>query len=264
VLLAETVRLRSGVVLPPHNPAALTNLLVPVRRQFELADVPALMAALRQGDGDVARAVAEALATSATGFFRDPAMFERFAAQALPRLLADRAGARHLRIWCAACAAGQEAWSIAMLIAEVGLEGWTVEILATDFNTALVVCAEAGFYTEAEMQGVSEHRRAAHFIPDGDGWRIRDALRRMVVFRPLNLLAPREGLGRFDAVFCRNILIYFDTETAARVLDRIANALAPGGALLLGLGEDLRGYSGNLLPVAPGEYLRPAATDVGR
>jgi len=256
--------LRSGVVLPPHNPEALANLLLPVRLQFGLADVSALMTALRQGNGDMTRAIAEALATSASGFFRDSAMFERFAAQTLPRLLADRAEARHLRIWCAACAAGQEAWSIAMLIAEAGLEGWAVEILATDFNTALVARAEAGLYAEAEMLGVSEDRLGVHFVPDGGAWRIRDTLRRMVVFRNFNLLDPCDGLGPFDAVFCRNVLIYFDTETATTVLDRMADALAPGGALLLGPGEGLRGFSGNLQPVAPGEYIRPTATGVGR
>jgi len=256
--------LRSGVVLPPHNPEALANLLLPVRREFGLADVSALMAALRQGNGDMARAVAEALATSASGFFRDSAMFERFAAQTLPRLLADRAEARHLRIWCAACAAGQEAWSIAMLIAEAGLEGWAVEILATDFNTALVARAEAGLYAEAEMLGVSEDRLGVHFVPDGGAWRIRDTLRRMVVFRNFNLLDPCDGLGRFDAVFCRNVLIYFDTGAATTALERIANALAPGGALLLGFGEGLRGFSGDLQSFAPGEYGRPAAVGVGR
>jgi chemotaxis protein methyltransferase CheR len=235
-----------------------------VRRQFGLADVPALTAALRLGNGDVARAVAEALATSASSFFRDSTMFERFATQTLPRLLADRAEARYLRIWCAACAAGQEAWSIAMLIAEAGLEGWTVEILATDFNTALVARAEAGLYAEAEMLGISEDRRGAHFVPHYDAWRIRDTLRPMVVFRDFNLLDPCDGLGLFDAVFCRNVLIYFDTEAAATVLDSITNALAPGGTLLLGLGEGLRGFSGDLQSVAPGEYVRPAATGVGR
>jgi chemotaxis protein methyltransferase CheR len=235
------------------------NLLLPVLRQFGLADIPALSAALRQGNEALARAAAEALATSASGFFRDPAMFDRFAAQTLPRLLADRAEARHLRIWCAACAAGQEPWSIAMLVAEAGLEGWTVEILATDFNATLVARAEAGLYGDLEMQGVSEGRRAAHFVPDGDAWRIRDALRGMLVFRTFNLLDPCDELGRFDAIFCRNVLIYFDTETVGVVLDRITNALVPGGVLMLGLGEGLRGFSGDLQSVASGEYVRPAA-----
>ncbi len=254
--LSETLRRRSGVLLPPHSPEALANLLSPVLRRFGLTGIPALSAELRQGREELARAVAEALATSASGFFRDPAMFERFAAQTLPRLLAGSAETRHLRIWCAACAAGQEAWSIAMLIAEAGLEGWTVEILATDFNTALVERAEAGLYAEAEMQGVSEDRRAAHFVPDGNAWRIRDELRAMTVFRTFNLLDPCDRLGRFDAVFCRNLLIYFDTATAGAVLERLANVIAPGGALMLGPGETLRGFSGDLQSVASGEYAR--------
>ncbi|MEO9131888.1 MAG: protein-glutamate O-methyltransferase CheR [Sphingomonas sp.] len=262
-MLSETLRRRSGVTLPPHNAVALTNLLSPVLRRFGLTDIAALTAMLQQGDDGLAQAVAEALATSATGFFRDPSAFDRFAAQTLPRLLADRAGARHLRIWCAACAAGQEPWSIAMQVAEAGLEGWTVEILATDFNTTLVERAEVGLYSEAEMRGVSEGRRTAHFVPDGDSWRIRDGLRGMMVFRSFNLLDPCGGLGRFDAIFCRNLLIYFDTETAAALLGRLTNVLIPGGALMLGLGEGLRGFSGNLQSVAPGEYVRPAATDAG-
>ena len=257
-MLAVTVRQRSGVILPPHSSDALANLLSPVLRRFGLRDIPALSAALRQGNEDLSRATAEALATSASGFFRDPATFERFAAQALPRLVADRAGARHLRIWCAACAAGQEAWSIAMLIAEAGLKDWTVEILATDFNPALVERAEAGRYSEAEIQGVSDDRRAVHFVPDGNAWRIRDELRAMTVFRTFNLLDPCDRLGRFDAIFCRNLLIYFDTETAGAALERITNVMAPGGALILGAGETLRGFSGDLESVAPGEYVRTA------
>jgi len=253
--LSEVVRQRSGVILPPHSPVALANLLAPVLRRFGLTDIPALSAALRRGDEDISRAVAEALATSASGFFRDPAMFERFATQTLPRLLADR-DTRHLRIWCAACAAGQEAYSIAMLIAEAGLKNWTIEILATDFNATLVERAAAGLYTEAEIQGVSEDRRAAHFVPDGGAWRIREELRAMMVFRPFNLLDPCDGMGRFDTIFCRNILIYFDTETAVAVLDRITGLLAPGGVLMLGLGEGLRGFSGDLHAIAPGEYVR--------
>ena len=169
-----------------------------------------------------------------------------------------------MRIWCAACAAGQEAWSIAMLIAEAGLEGWTVEILATDFNTALVERAEAGLYAEVEIQGVSEDRRAAHFVPDGHAWRIRDELRATTVFRAFNLLDPCDRLGRFDAVFCRNLLIYFDTGTAGAVLERLANVIAPGGALILGPGETLRGFSGNLQSVASGEYVRTAAMGADR
>ena len=255
------MRRRSGVILPPHNPEALANLLLPVLRRFGLADIPALSATLRQGNEAVAHAVAEALATSASGFFRDPAVFEAFAAQTLPRLLADRAEARYLRIWCAACAAGQEPWSIAMLIAEAGLDGWAVEILATDFNATLVARAEAGLYGDVEMQGVGEGRRVAHFVPDGDAWRIRDTLRGMMVFRSFNLLDPCDALGRFDAIFCRNVLIYFDTETAGAVLDGISKALVPGGVLMLGLHESLRGFSGDLQSVAPGEYVRPAARD---
>ncbi|MEO7691035.1 MAG: CheR family methyltransferase [Sphingomonas sp.] len=255
-VLSATVRRRSGVILPPHNSVALANLLAPVLRCFELPDMSALSAALRQGNDDVERAVTEALATSASGFFRDPSLFDRFDARTLPSLLADRAEARHLRIWCAACAAGQEAWSIAMLISEAGLDDWTVELLATDFNATLVARAEAGIYTEAEMHGVSADRRAAHFAPEGDGWRIREELRGKVVFKPFNLLDPCDGLGRFDAIFCRNLLIYLDTGTAAAVLDRITDVLVPGGALMLGPGESLRGFSRDLQSVVPGEYVR--------
>jgi chemotaxis protein methyltransferase CheR len=265
--LSEAVRRQSGVILPPHNPVALTNLLSSVLRRFGLTDISALTAALRRDDEEISRAVAETLATSVSGFFRDPALFERFATQTLPRLLGDRAEARYLRIWCAACAAGQEAYSIAMLVAEARLkgvlEGWTIEIVATDFNTALVERAEAGLYSEAEMQGVSEERRATHFIPDGDDWRIRDAVRAMTGFRVFNLLDPCDGLGCFDAVFSRNVLIYFDAETAVAVLGRITKILAPGGVLMLGVGEGLRGFSGDLSAVAPGEYVRVAATEAG-
>jgi chemotaxis protein methyltransferase CheR len=205
----------------------------------------------RAGDPALESAVIEAMTTNETFFFRDRAPFELFRDVLLPRCLARRDGSRRIRIWCAAASTGQEPYSLAMLLHEAGplLSGWSVEILATDISAEVVERARSGLYTQFEVQrGLPVRLLLKYFTQVGKNWQLSPAIRSAVKFRPLNLLRNFAELGAFDVIFCRNVLIYFDTPTKTEVLRRLARSLNPGGAVLLGAAETVIGLSDALVP----------------
>ena len=169
----------------------------------------------------------------------------------LPKLMAERAATRRIRIWSAACSSGQEPYSIAMLLKELGpkVAGWKFEIMATDLSAEIVNKAKAGLYSQFEVQrGLPITHLVKYFVQEADRWRISDDLRRMVTFREFNLMDHPRSLGKFDVVFCRNVLIYFDPPTKAAVLANIADQLEPDGALYLGGAETVLGVTDRFEP----------------
>lgn len=204
-----------------------------------LPSVDALLAGLA-ADPALRRKVVEAMTTNETSFFRDVHPFETLREVVLPGLIERRAGSRRIDIWSAACSSGQEPYSLAMLIREhfPALQGWNVRILAMDLSRPILDRARAGRYSRLEVnRGLPARLLVRHFRADGDAWRISDELRRMVEFRELNLAGPWPGLPRFDLVFMRNVLIYFDAPTKTAILERTAEILRPDGLLFLGGAE---------------------------
>jgi chemotaxis protein methyltransferase CheR len=231
--------------------------------QHGFASVAQLAAALRTKDDDVlVRDIIEAMTTNESFFFRDIRPFEQFRTIVLPQLLRARAGTRRLRLWSAACAAGQEPYSLAMILADeqARLAGWRVTLLASDISGEMVERASAASYNQFEVKrGLPLKYLVRHFDPAGDRWQLKPELRRMVQFRTVNLLGDLTGLGRFDAIFCRNVLIYFDQATKAAILDRIAVMLPPDGFLCLGGAETTLGVSDRFEAIADQRGLyRPA------
>ncbi|MBS0469574.1 MAG: protein-glutamate O-methyltransferase CheR [Proteobacteria bacterium] len=250
--LAQLVRRRSGIVVPPHKPGFIAGQLSPVMRRFGFRTVEALIAELRHGRETLARAVTEAMTTNESSFFRDRGAFEQFRDVILPRLIEARAASKRLRIWSAACAAGQEAYSIAMLLDDAKLvtQGWRIDLIATDFSTEMIARAEEGLYSHFEVQrGLPIRRLVAHFAEESGSWRIHESLRRMVRFQQFNLLDSFGWLDDLDVVFCRNVMIYFDQKTKAQLLDKIADTLTPDGTLILGHAETTRGLSDVFTPL---------------
>ena len=235
--LARLLRRRSGLSLSPAKLELVQRRLTPVMRRFGFKDATALVHELRLGQESLARAVTEAVTVHDTSFFRDERAFARFKNELLPALLARRARQKRLRLWCAACATGQEAYSIAMILDGLGLQaaGWSLDLIATDLSAEAVARAEEGRYDGEEMaRGLTSDQRAFWFRPSGEQWQVADHLRRMVDFRVFNLLDSYGWLDDLDFVFCRNVLMYFDRAAKASVLERIADTLAPDGFLLLG------------------------------
>ncbi|WP_223633686.1 protein-glutamate O-methyltransferase CheR [Corallococcus sp. EGB] len=240
--LRQRVLRRSGLVLEPDTHALVEARLTPLLREERLPDLPALVSRLRsQPEGSpLHQRVAEALANHETAFFRDTPVFEALRTTALPALLAKRVRTRTLRIWCAACAYGQEPYSVAMTLAEAGLliTGWTVRILATDFSTrALVRACEARYDAKEIHRGLPSELRQRYFRPERDGWRLNDQVRKPVEFRPLNLLDDFSMEAPMDLIFLRNVMIYWDVPTRRAVLARVRRMLHQDGFLVLGAAE---------------------------
>ncbi|HVW75687.1 MAG TPA: protein-glutamate O-methyltransferase CheR [Rhizomicrobium sp.] len=237
--LARLLRRRSGLSLTLDKRALLARRLEPVMRRFDFKDVESLIVELRAGREALAEAVTEAMTVNESSFFRDPALFAALREKILPRLLSARAGDKRLRIWSAAAAAGQEAYSIAILLTEMGLqrEGWSIELTATDLSGEAILRAEAGCYSPHEIARGLDAHAMRYFRRDREEWLVDASLRRMITFRRFNLLDSFGSLDDLDIVFCRNVLMYFDRATRLDVLGRIAETMAPDGFLVLGESE---------------------------
>ena len=251
--LLKLLKSRSGLVLPAGKPHQLQSRLQPLLRRTGLDSFGALVARLRQPGAEFLIAqVVEALATRETWFFRDRTPFDNFTGRVVPALLASRAEERRIRIWCAAASTGQEPYSVAMCLAEMAprLVGWQVDIVATDISSAALEKAAAGTYSSFEVQrGLPIRHLVKYFVQQDDGWRISPDIRAMVQFRPFNLLDDFAVLGRFDVVFCRNVLGGFDQATRRDVLRRIAGLMPPDGTLILGAGEPATGFADGSRPL---------------
>jgi chemotaxis protein methyltransferase CheR len=207
--------------------------------------------------------VVEAMTTNESFFFRDKIPFEHFRDTIMPALLSARAASRRIRIWCAAAATGQEPYSLAIALKEMGqdIRGWRVEIVASDLSTEVLEKARSGIYSQFEVQrGLPALMLIKYFSQVGENWQIAPELRAMVKFMPLNLLNPFSHLGRFDLVLCRNVLIYFDQATKIGVLERIADLTERDGYLVLGGAETVVGLTERFKPVPDkrGVYRQPS------
>ena len=251
--LRRLLKERSGLTLSAEKDYLLESRLTPVARRRGLAGLGELVGQLRQpGNAALAIAVTEAMTTNETFFFRDRIPFDHLRDTILPALMAARAREKRIRIWCTAAASGQEPYSIAMLLHEMGpqLAGFRIDILATDLSSEVVERAKAGIYTQFEVQrGLPIQLLVKHFGKNGDGWELASALRAMVQFRTLNLLHDFSPLGQFDIVFCRNVLIYFDQPTKSAVLQRVARQMPDDSYLILGAAETVVGLTDAFKPV---------------
>jgi chemotaxis protein methyltransferase CheR len=200
---------------------------------------------------DLALEVVDAMMTNETFFFRDRAPFDNFRKFILPELIEARRNIRRIRIWCCACSSGQEPYSLAMILDEEvqKLAGWHVDILATDLSRSVLATAREGLYSQFEVQrGLPITQLLRYFRQEGDRWRVNEHLRSRVRFDELNLLSQFHDIGRFDVIFCRNVLIYFDVPTKKKILDRLARVLAPDGFFLMGAAETVVGLTDAMTP----------------
>ncbi len=250
--LGTLLRTKSGLALGPGKEYLLESRLPPVARAYGFASVNELVSTLRSGPHqELIKAVCDAMTTGETFFFRDTIPFDLLRTTILPEAgdRCRRAG-RPLRIWSAAASTGQEAYSVAMLLADMGVQmsGVRVEIVATDFASHALNRARRGLYTQIEVQrGLPDRFLRQFFVNTPEGYRLGDDIRRRVMFRELNLLESFRSLGQFDIVLCRNVLIYFDSITKKDVLERLSSSLTPGGYLFLGATETAFGVTDRLI-----------------
>ena len=251
--LRQLLRQRSGLVLSAEKQYLAESRLLPVARKHGLASLTELVTKLKAANtAPLSVDVVEAMTTNESFFFRDKVPFEHFRATIMPALMATRAREKRLRIWCTACATGQEPYSLAMSLKSIGpaLAGWRIEIIATDLSGECLDKAKAGIYSQFEVQrGLPIQLLVKFFSQVGDAWQLAPEIRAMVQFRPLNLLNDFSAIGTFDLVFCRNVLIYFDQETKIVVLNRIARQMPSDGFLVLGAAETVVGLTGAFKPM---------------
>ena len=246
-LLAKLIRDRSGLNLTKDKGYLLESRLLPVARQHNLKTLEELTMKLRsRPDNALVRDVVEAMTTNESFFFRDVKPFDQFKEVVLPHLLATKTATRSIKIWSAACSSGQEPYSLGMILKEekAKLQGWNIDIVATDLSTQILSKAQAGQYAQFEVQrGLPIQYLVKYFKQQGDRWQIDQSIRDMVRFRPLNLLEDFSSLGTFDVIFCRNVLIYFDQPTKTTVLERMSRQMTSDGYLFLGGAETVVGIT---------------------
>jgi chemotaxis protein methyltransferase CheR len=181
-----------------------------------------------------------------TSFFRNQPQFDLLKQVVLPELIdkKERAGARLIRVWSAGCSTGQEPYSavIAMLETLPDPESWTIRVFASDLSFTALERAQCGIYREDQLKGIEEPAIARYFRTENGHYAVTDALKRRVIFDYHNLKHDN-GLRGLDMVFCRNVMIYFDTDEQRRLVTRFGNCLVPGGYLFLGHAESLQGLS---------------------
>lgn len=252
-IVRQVVHARSGVAIDPAKTYVIETRLTPLARRDGYPDLDALISALRERrDEALLWAVTEALIQGETCFFRDREPFVQFRDSMLPALAVRRD--RPLRIWSAACATGQEPYSMAMAVDEaVGhVPGLRVDLFASDLSERRLEKAQSGLYSQFEIQrGLPIRQLVKHFEKVDEMWRVSSRIRDSIRWRRINLLADLRPLGQFDVIFCRNLISLLDPALRRRVLDQMARALAPDGWLVLGQGESATGLTDSLDP-APG------------
>jgi chemotaxis protein methyltransferase CheR len=231
----------TAISLDPGKEYLVQARLNPVATRHGLAGVADVIAKLHQPrPGNLPAEVIEAMVTTETSFFRDIHPFDALRHHVLPELIALRAPSKSLAIWCGAASSGQEPYSIAILLREYfpQLADWTIHFQATDISTTMLDRCRTGDYSQLEVnRGLPAPLLIKYFQQHGNRWRIREELRQMIDFKPLNLAGDWPLMRRFDLVFLRNVMIYFDVPTKRSILQRIESRLAPDGYLLLGGAE---------------------------
>lgn len=238
--IADLLEARTGIHLPPHKDQLVYSRLAKRLRALRLDSFAAYRALLDAPDGgaELLRMV-NALTTNLTRFFREPHHFHHLGRH-LAQLAASRSS-RRLRLWSAGCSTGPEAWSMALTLDSVLTERgrWDAKILATDIDTDVLAVARQGRYDAEEVEDVPSQFRQ-HLQPTAEGeFDLSPQIKSLITFKPLNLIGPWPFSGPFDAIFCRNVAIYFTQDTQTRLFSRFGDVLAPDGFLYIGHSETL-------------------------
>lgn len=236
---------RSGIVLGPNKFNMVYSRLARRLRQLQLRSFKSYCELLtgEAGDGEIGFLI-NAITTNLTRFFRETHHFEHLSRNVLAEIMQSN-GSGKIRIWSAGCSSGEEPYSIAMTISQTiqDFKQWDVRILATDLDTNMVAIGKAGVYSSnavSELPNAVRMKFFQRFANDKDSsWQIVEPTRKLITFKPLNLLGPWPMKGPFDAIFCRNVMIYFDTETKINLVKRYAQLLKPEGWLYIGHAESL-------------------------
>lgn len=246
----EFLRASCGIDLGANKQYLVATRVRRLLLQYQIGSLSALTRRIQQGQDRVLRQkVIDVMTTNETFWFRDTYPFDYLKRELLP-LLAKEKGGVPIKLWSAACSTGQEPYSISISIEETlknrfASPRFEVDILATDLSSSALDIAKAGRYDRLSVaRGLSAERSSAYFLQqDNDNWLVSDSIKRRIRFRPLNLQESFYLLGKFDVIFCRNVLIYFSSQLKKEILRKLHSALNPGGILFLGSSESINGLN---------------------
>ncbi len=261
----DMLKEKSGLVLTQDKSYLLDSRLNPVAKKWGYESIDAMTNVLRGvPPKDLITDIVEAMTTNETSFFRDIRPFNVFKDYVLPYFKEQSSRGNKLRIWCAASSSGQEPYSISLTLREeeAKMPGWRYEIVATDISHEILEQAKGGLFTQFEVQrGLPVQMLMKYFTQQDDKWQLNDDIRGMVKFDYFNLLDSMAKLGKFDIIFCRNVLIYFDQPTKKDILERMSTQLADDGLLFLGGAETVLGITDafQTVPEQRGLYAKPGS-----
>lgn len=263
--VSEIAHREAGIVLPQGKAMLVYSRLSPLVRNTGCATFSAYVMRIREDAAERKKAIC-ALTTNHTFFYRESHHFDHFRDEIRPELLQRLERGGKVRLWSAGCSSGEETWSLGMTLlgpdhaAGVALARRDVRILASDIATHALAKASAARYRAEDLKAVPEPLRRAWTSQQGDDAIISPELQAMVRFRQLNFLGEWPMKGRFDVIFCRNVMIYFDNPTKERLVERFAQMLTPDGTLYVGHSERVTGPAlDQLAPMGPTVYRRRAA-----
>ncbi|HMF98645.1 MAG TPA: CheR family methyltransferase [Vicinamibacterales bacterium] len=259
------LRVRTGHDFSNYKRATLNRR---IERRMALRNVPSIghYARLMRQSPDEAVLLMKELLISVTNFFRDPIAWSALEQRIVPRLFMNKANADQIRVWVPGCATGEEAYSIAMLLAEyaaIALDQPSIQVFATDLDERAISTAREGLYSEAEIADVSEERLQRFFHRGTDGYRIKRDLREIVLFAHHNLLKD-PPFSHLDLISCRNLLIYLNRSVQERVVETFHFALRPGGYLFLGTSESPDGTNDLFLRIDANAHVYESRTVTSR
>lgn len=236
-----------GILLGEGKQYLITSRLTKLLRDENILSLSALLQAIETRQPRHLRdAVIDAMTTNETSWFRDQSPFEILVKEVFPEM--DKMGKRLCRIWSSACSSGQEPYTISITLSEylakAPISSLNAQIVATDISISMLATAKQAEYDESVLgRGLTVERKQQFFRPSGDRWRVANDIIGRVSFNEQNLLSSYSLLGKFDIIFCRNVLIYFSAERKTDILNRMAQVLNPGGYLFLGASETINGYT---------------------
>lgn len=255
---------RSAILFDASRERFFSNRVARHLRESGEPNAAALLRRISSSNSEYDRFL-ESLLTQETSFFRYPDVYQVLESVFLPSVQARNLwrNPRVLRIWSAGCSTGEEAYSIAITVADAlpFADAWQVEILATDISRGALQCAERGVYAGRSLANVAAQQLQAHFKKLGDSWQVKPRLRKMISFAPMNL-ARSMYVGRMDCIFCMNVLMYFSEERRNELLQRFYDSLEPGGLFFLGHSESMKGAPVKFETAVHGEcqyYVKPSA-----
>jgi len=255
--ICALIETRSGIHFDDSRTRFLNQRVRDHLEAKKLAHGVELLRVLRSSNSEYDHFL-ERLLTQETSFMRYPAVYKALEKKVLPELHTKKfwENPRSLKIWSAGCSSGEEPYSIAISVAQAFSfsEAWEIQILATDISRQALDVAERGVYRRRELIGLTQEQMEAWFTPDGENFKVKPKIRQMVKFAPMNL-AQAVYVGKFDFIFCMNVLIYFTDDRRAAMIQRFHDCLEPGGYLFLGHAESVAKTSAKFDPIVVGDSL---------